>query len=571
MKLLSADGTYGFSLSKNGITYEFTTKNENVLGPWVKSLKTICILCTFHEEYKAVKMIGRGSFAKVYLVESKNTGKTFAVKAFTKESIIISNKANAKPSMINEIDIMRATNHENIIQLYEVYESEKSIYLVLELIQGKSLQEVLKRPNFREIYSEVRCINIIRSLLDALAYLATQDIMHRDLKPENILLENKGEKLKIVDFGLATFISVDDYLFKKCGTPGYIAPEVFKYDPKKPETAYNDRCDVFAIGCILFYMVFGYPFFDGSNASEILRMNRKVTNEFEALARLDQELANPETKFNRAALDLLKKLLALDQNQRPTAAQALTHPYFTPRPSPIKTNKPMTIDAFDKLDTSNSSPLLLKTSNSEGKPKERYEQKDSLYLDVGGPPLNGKVDTLNSGVNSNNNSLLLGQPVGSDPSSNTSSMSKFSGGGLTVKKELSKGRFGGNNLLKAAIFKNAEKNNPNFEDESPRRFANLNNVGLNSRFAGQSDFSSTGDRSSEGDGSPMNLESQSPTAQFTQSVEKIPLSFASGKKYNLIDARASNGNSPGLISPNFYSPTLQSKNLARFEESKTPY
>lgn len=155
--------------------------------------------------------------------------------------------------MINEIDIMRAADHENVIKLYEVYETEKSIYLVLELIQGKSLQESFKRPNSKEAFSEIRIRNIIRSLLDALAYLASQDIMHRDLKPENILLD-KGEKVKIADFGLATFIHVDDYLFKKCGTPGYIAPEVFKYDPKDPSTFYDDRCDVFSVGCILYHM-----------------------------------------------------------------------------------------------------------------------------------------------------------------------------------------------------------------------------------------------------------------------------------------------------------------------------
>jgi len=79
-------------------------------------------------------MIGRGSFAKVYFVESKSTGKPYAVKAFTKESVLASNKNNAKPSMLNEIEIMRELDHDNIIKLYEVYETEKSIYLVLELI-----------------------------------------------------------------------------------------------------------------------------------------------------------------------------------------------------------------------------------------------------------------------------------------------------------------------------------------------------------------------------------------------------------------------------------------------------
>lgn len=155
--------------------------------------------------------------------------------------------------MLNEIDIMRAVDHENVIKLYEVYETEKSIYLVLELIQGKSLQEMLKKQAFKEENSEIKIINTARSILDALAYLSSRGVMHRDLKPDNILID-KGDKVKIVDFGLATFIDVPEYIFKKCGTPGYIAPEVFKYDPKTPITAYDGHCDVFSIGCIMYYM-----------------------------------------------------------------------------------------------------------------------------------------------------------------------------------------------------------------------------------------------------------------------------------------------------------------------------
>ena len=83
--------------------------------------------------------------------------------------------------MLNEIDIMRALDHEHVIKLYEVYETEKSIYLVLELIQGKSLQELLKKQAFKE-ESEVKIINAARSILDALAYLASKGVMHRDLK-----------------------------------------------------------------------------------------------------------------------------------------------------------------------------------------------------------------------------------------------------------------------------------------------------------------------------------------------------------------------------------------------------
>jgi len=153
--------------------------------------------------------------------------------------------------MLNEIDIMRALDHENVIKLYEVYETEKSIYLVLELLQGRSLQEILKKGGFKD--NEPRMMNVISSILEALAYLASKGVMHRDLKPDNILLD-KTDKIKIVDFGLATFIDVPEYIFKKCGTPGYIAPEVFKYDPKNPQTNYDDHSDVFSTGCILYYM-----------------------------------------------------------------------------------------------------------------------------------------------------------------------------------------------------------------------------------------------------------------------------------------------------------------------------
>lgn len=189
----------------------------------------------------------------MYLVESKSTKKSYAVKAFTKDCMAVTNKTSAKPSLLNEIEIMRGLDHDNIIKLYEVYETDKSIYLVLELIQGKSLYDVLKRPNFRKDVTLTQIINMTRSLLDALAYLASKGIMHRDLKPDNILLE-RGEKVKIVDFGLATFIKVPNYIFKKCGTPGYIAPEVFKYNEKCPNTNYDDRCDVFSVGCLFHYM-----------------------------------------------------------------------------------------------------------------------------------------------------------------------------------------------------------------------------------------------------------------------------------------------------------------------------
>src|SRR4051812_39030203 len=135
--------------------------------------------------------------------------------------------------MLNEIDLMRTLDHDNVIKLYEVHETEKSLYLVMELVQGKSLQDIIVKESFRKDYSSKQIMEMIRSIVDALAYMSLKGIMHRDLKPDNILIDKKG-KPKIVDFGLATYINEQEYIFKKCGTPGYIAPEVFKYDSKAP-------------------------------------------------------------------------------------------------------------------------------------------------------------------------------------------------------------------------------------------------------------------------------------------------------------------------------------------------
>jgi len=148
---------------------------------------------------------------------------------------------------------MRALHHDHIIKLNEVHETEKSIYLVMELIQGKPLQDVLRKPTFIEDHSEAQIMNMFEAILGALNYIGSLGMMHRDLKPANILVE-RGGKIKIIDFGLATYIDDDDYIFKKCGTPGYIAPEVFNYDPKSSSTFYNESCDIFSAGCLFYHM-----------------------------------------------------------------------------------------------------------------------------------------------------------------------------------------------------------------------------------------------------------------------------------------------------------------------------
>lgn len=138
--------------------------------------------------------------------------------------------------------------HENIIKLYEVYESDNHIYLVQELLNGGELfDRIIKKGQ----YSEKDACVLMKKLLGALAFMHAKGAMHRDIKPENLILKDVENdwNVKIADFGLATYVNPNhDYLFKRCGTPGYVAPEVLA------DARYDQKVDVFSAGVILYIL-----------------------------------------------------------------------------------------------------------------------------------------------------------------------------------------------------------------------------------------------------------------------------------------------------------------------------
>ncbi len=123
---------------------------------------------------------------------------------------------------------MRNIRSEYIINIYEVYETVNSIYFVVDILSGG---ELLHRVRDKGTINEGDLKLLMRNLLLALDYLHTKNIMHRDLKPENLLLKSKDNDHDIIvaDLGLATFTNIKDILFKRCGTPGFVAPEVLIY------------------------------------------------------------------------------------------------------------------------------------------------------------------------------------------------------------------------------------------------------------------------------------------------------------------------------------------------------
>ena len=155
----------------------------------------------------------------------------------------------------------------------------------------------------------------MRNILDAMKYLHEQNVVHRDLKPENLILASKDNDydLKIADFGLASFIKDGEKLKLRCGSPGYVGPELLE------ENGYNKKVDMFSIGVILYIMLSGRPAFKGFNVNEILLKNKKCDIEFPA---------QYWDKISEKAKDLVQKLLKKNPNERLSAEEALKHPWL---------------------------------------------------------------------------------------------------------------------------------------------------------------------------------------------------------------------------------------------------
>ena len=156
------------------------------------------------ETYIIGDKLGHGASGEVYLTTHKHTKHKFALKIIRKDQVM-----NDLQSMVTEIEIMKRVRHRHVVSMYELYESPRCQWLILELVTGGSLQEYILKTTQ---YSEESVIRLVMQILLGLQYLHSLGIVHRDLKVENILLQGVGSKseIKIADFGLSAFVGVGD-------------------------------------------------------------------------------------------------------------------------------------------------------------------------------------------------------------------------------------------------------------------------------------------------------------------------------------------------------------------------
>lgn len=201
--------------------------------------------------------------------------------------------------------------------------------MVLELLTGGQLFHKIQKANGYFSADEIR--EFMFGLLGGLKQMHEQRIMHRDLKPENIMLrESSSMTPVIVDFGLATNVDVEKYLFFRCGTPGYVAPEIIELSESKH---IEPECDIFSAGIIFHILLTRKAVFEGSKYEEVYKKNKEMN-----INLTGERYANIDPR----ALELLEKMLQGKPSMRVSAAQALSHSFFEgmPQETEQKANSP---------------------------------------------------------------------------------------------------------------------------------------------------------------------------------------------------------------------------------------
>ena len=272
-----------------GIPAGPTINKSETVKKWFELVKYFGVLQNLRCQYDVGNIIGKGNFAKVYEVTHCARKKKFALKTINKEMF----KDNIKSvlGLHDEINLLRKIRHPNVLQLYEIFESDNNIHLILEHLNGKELFDQIKE---RGSYAEKDASTILRCILNALVVLHSNFIVHRDLKPENLIFRDESlSSLVIIDFGLSTTCK-DGPQFTRCGSPGYVAPEILN------NLGYGCKVDIFSLGVIMYILLTAKFVFNAKDYNDILKKNKQCKVAFPK--RLWENLSEE-------AMDLCQKML----------------------------------------------------------------------------------------------------------------------------------------------------------------------------------------------------------------------------------------------------------------------
>ena len=311
---------------KNNIQTEENLTEDDSANPPLK-YKSSSLQKDIRNFYRFKGFLGEGHFGSVrsaFKRKEYSQHKVFAVKSISLKKL----SEKEYRDLILEVKILSSLEHPHIVKFYETYHDNKYFHIVIELCRGNNLYMRLKKLKGRMKEEHVKII--ILKILHAINYCHSKGIVHRDLKPENIVFESPSSynndynenneeenndndfNIKICDFGLSALKKSTDKLHTILGTPYYMAPEVLKGD-------YNEKCDIWSIAAITYYLITGTEPFKGDTSNQI----------FSRILYTEPDYS--PTKFwntSENLLDFLKKCFSKDPGVRPTALEALSHPWF---------------------------------------------------------------------------------------------------------------------------------------------------------------------------------------------------------------------------------------------------
>ncbi|WEW58635.1 Protein kinase protein rad53 [Emydomyces testavorans] len=334
-------------------------------------------------KYNVTGQIGKGAFATVYKLATKNDGALFACKELDKRRLMKNNILDHKVD--TEMRIMKDLEHPNIVQFHDYYDHENRwLYIIMEYVGGGELSSYLAQMG-RIPESMVK--TIARQVLHALQYLHSRKITHRDIKPDNILISSIDPlRIKLSDFGLSKVVQEETFMKTFCGTLLYCAPEVYpeyedykrkearkrrrRGDPLPKTSPYDQSVDMWSFGAVLFHILSGVPPYMGrgdDRGAQMLRNIMTTDADYNYLRRAD---------VSEEGIDFISKLLHRDPKARPKESECFRHPWLINVPDEFEY---MDVDEAEEDEVNADLKAIAESSEPES---SEYERLDASGIDL---------------------------------------------------------------------------------------------------------------------------------------------------------------------------------------------
>jgi len=311
------EATLMISISTPQKSVVLYAENKLDFKKWSKTLMESS-LNNVNDFYELGDLVGKGAYGEVREAFDRKTGEKRAVKIMERTT-----DSKELEFLRREVNVMRSLMHPNIIRTFDIFDTNKTLYVVMEFIGGGDLFEVISTR--AEEFSEREAANVVKEILEGIKYLHDRNIAHRDIKPENILCVSDSFplRIKLTDFGFANYKGSDQML-TFIGTPFYMAPEIIQ------NKGHGPAVDIYAVGIVAYAMLSGRLPFETEDMENAYKMivSGKIT-----FPDAEWRSISPEAR------DFVQRCLAWEPTERPDANQALAHEWLKPPPESAKVHR----------------------------------------------------------------------------------------------------------------------------------------------------------------------------------------------------------------------------------------